>query len=308
MHQTKVSGHLTALFTILIWGTTFISTKLLLVDFSPVEILFFRFLIGFAALWLFYPRRLKLQNRRQELYFVGAGLCGVTLYFLFENIALTYSPASNIGIIVSVAPFFTAILARLFLDGEKPGIMFYLGFVLAIAGIVFISLQSTNELHLNPVGDVLAVLAAFVWAVYSIIVRKIGAFHYNTIATTRRTFFYGLVFMVPALFFLDFRFDISRFQNGSHLFNILFLGFGASAICFVSWNIAVKKLGAVKTSVYIYLVPVVTVITAFLVLHEQITLMMGIGMALTLLGLFLSEWRPRKKERRLCAEAPSLEQ
>ncbi len=77
MEQNKTIGHLSALLTILIWGTTFISTKVLLVDFQPVEILFFRFVMGLLALLVVYPHRMKGTMRKQELTFVIAGLCGV---------------------------------------------------------------------------------------------------------------------------------------------------------------------------------------------------------------------------------------
>ena len=79
-------GHLTAVITILIWGTTFISTKVLLTSFTPIEILFCRFIIGFIALNIFYTKRMKIKDRKHELLFAFAGLCGITLYFLFENI------------------------------------------------------------------------------------------------------------------------------------------------------------------------------------------------------------------------------
>lgn len=105
MENQRSAGHLAALFTVLIWGTTFISTKVLLADFQPAEILFFRFALGFAALLLVCPRRLELNDPRQELLFAAAGLCGICLYYLLENIALTYTMASNVGVIISVAPF-----------------------------------------------------------------------------------------------------------------------------------------------------------------------------------------------------------
>lgn len=101
--------------------------------------------------------------------------------------------------------------------------------------------------------------------------------------------------MIPALFFFDFQMELSRFVNISYLFNILYLGLGASALCFITWNFAVKELGAVKTSVYIYMVPVITVVTSVLVLQEQLTLLAGAGTILTLIGLFLSEYKPERK-------------
>ncbi len=290
MRSRKSAGHLAALFTIIIWGTTFISTKVLLTDFKPVEILFFRFVMGFAALFLVCPHRMKGVGRRQELTFVLAGLCGICLYYLLENIALTYTMTSNVGVIISVAPFFTAILSCLFLRSEgKLRANFFIGFVVAMAGIALLSFNG-SQMKLNPVGDVLAVLAAFVWACYSILTRKISSFGYPVILTTRRTFFYGILFMVPALFFFDFEMGLERFADLTHLLNILYLGLGASALCFVTWNLAVKALGAVKTSVYIYMVPVITVVTSVLVLKETVTLVSVMGTFLAVAGLFFSEY------------------
>ena len=285
----NIKGHGAAIITVLVWGTTFISTKILLADFMPFEILFYRFSIGLIILFAVYPHRLAWTNKKQESMFMAAGFCGVTLYYLFEIMALTYSAVSNVGVIISVAPFFTAILSNWFLDGEKPKKNFFIGFFAAITGISLISFNTSTVLRLNPVGDLLALMAAFTWAAYSILARKISQFGYNTIQTTRRIFYYGLTFMIPVLFLFRFEWGFERFMRPVNLFNILFLGLGASALCFVTWNFAVKLLGAVKTSIYIYLGPVVTVVTSVIVLNEKITWMSALGTLLTLAGLFMSE-------------------
>lgn len=111
-------GHGAALFTIVVWGTTFISTKVLLRSFQPVEILIIRFVIGYLLLFLAKPGLMKLTEKKQEWIFAAAGLCGICLYYLLENIALTYTLASNVGVIISAAPFFTAVLSRVFLKEE----------------------------------------------------------------------------------------------------------------------------------------------------------------------------------------------
>ena len=235
------------------------------------------------------PKHLKIKDKKQELTFAAAGLCGICLYYLLENIALTYTMASNVGVIISAAPFFTAVLSHVFLKTEeKLKVQFFIGFAVAMTGICLISFNG-RELELNPVGDILAVAAAFIWAVYSLLTRKISGYGLNTIQTTRRIFTYGIVFMLPFLFVFDFKLDVQRFLKPEYALNLIYLGLGASALCFVTWNYAVKVLGAVKTSVYIYIVPVITVVTSVIVLKEEITWIAAIGIGLTLIGLFLSE-------------------
>jgi len=295
MEHKKAAGHLAALLTIVIWGTTFISTKILLTEFQPVEILILRFVMGFLALCAACPKRLKVTDRRRELTFAAAGLCGICLYYLLENIALTYTLASNVGVIISIAPFFTAILTCWFMKSDEIlQARFFVGFVVAMTGIFLVSLHG-SELELNPIGDLLAVGSAFIWACYSLLTKKISSFGYPVVLSTRRTFLYGILFMMPTLLFSGISQDFSRFTNTTYLFHFLYLGFGASALCFVTWNFAVKELGAVKTSVYIYMVPVITVLMSALILHEALTPLSGIGTLLTLAGLFLSESKPERK-------------
>ena len=204
LQKYELTGHLVAFLTVLIWGVTFVSTKVLLEAFTPVEILFIRFSMGYLALAAAFPKFMKFTDLRLELLFAGAGLCGVTLYFLFENIALTYTMASNVGVLVSIAPFLTAMLAWKFLHTERPGCVFFVGFACAIAGISMIYFNGAGVLKLNPLGDALALLAAFVWAIYSVLIRKIGGYRLNTILVTRRAFFYGLVFMLPVISAMGF--------------------------------------------------------------------------------------------------------
>lgn len=290
MEEKLPLGHLAALFTVVNWGTTFIATKVLLEAFTPLEILIFRFVLGYIALAAVCPKRLRVEDWRKEGLFAAAGLTGVCLYYLLENIALTFSTASNVGVIVSASPLFAALLSLVLSRGkDRPGWRFLLGFLLSMGGICLIS-YTGSALALDLRGDLLAVMAAMVWAVYSLLTKQIGSFGWNVILTTRRIFFYGILFMIPAAAFLPFRWELGRLGNGSHLAMLLYLGLGACAMCFVTWNYAIKTLGPVKTMVYIYLVPVITVICSALILHETVTLRSAAGTALTLAGLVLSQW------------------
>jgi drug/metabolite transporter (DMT)-like permease len=289
----ELKGNLSAFITIFIWASSFISIKILLKDFSPIEIMFYRLILANIIFFAVSPHFIKYRNIKEELLFLGAGLCGVTLYYLFQNTALSLTSASNVSVLISISPFFTAIFSRYFAKEEHFSSNFFIGFGVSIIGIFLIGFDGNFILKLNPVGDLFAVLAAVVWALYSVILKKISALNYNTIQFTRKIFFYGLLFLLPLLNLTNFQFGLSRFGHMPNLLNILFLGAGASALCYVTWNFAVSVLGAVKTSVYIYAIPIITIVISSIVLHEKFTYVALFGVVLVLFGLFLSESKTR---------------
>lgn len=131
--------------------------------------------------------------KKHEILFAGAGLFGIVLYFMLENTALTMTYASNVGIIVACAPFFVAVVVGFFFKSEQTEWKFYIGFIVAITGIIAISLNGQKNFALNPLGDGLAFLAMISWGFYSALIRKIGELEYPTIAVTRRIYFYGIL-------------------------------------------------------------------------------------------------------------------
>ena len=289
MITKKVLGHLAALFSIVVWGTTFVATKILLRVFPPVEILIFRFAIAYFLLWIIYPKPLILKRLRDEIPFAIAGLCGITLYYLLENVSLVYTRASNVAIIVSTAPFFVAIVYSILGNrNEKPSKMFYLGFVFAIIGIILLSLTEEGFVF-SFKGDGLALVSAASWGFYSFYVKRCSDRGYNMFQITRRCFMYGLLFMLPVLPFAHISLSLDNFTDPTILFCLFFLGFLASAICFITWNYGVKLLGAVASSVYIYLTPVFTVVAAYFTIHEDFSLQSIVGMLLVMSGLVISQ-------------------
>ena len=304
------AGLFFASISIFLWGITFVSTKYLLRSFSPYEILLIRFFMAYLALWGSKPKKLRLSERKHEIYFMLAGLSGVTAYQFMENMAISYTSASNVSVIVSICPMFTAIFLQVFLKEKHLTPFFNIGFLLAIVGVALVSFNGVVNFHLNPKGDFLALLAAVSWGFYSLCIVKINALGFETVVVTRRIFFWAVIFMLPIGIFslltqgaslpseignvsviLDPAFNLSRIKNPLNWLNMGFLGLGASAFCFAAWSIACKKLGTVRATVGIYLIPVVTIIFAFFALGEKISLMGAIGAVLTIAGLFVSEIR-----------------
>lgn len=279
---------LAVLFTVAVWGLTFISTKILLDDFTPLQILELRFLIGWLSLLVLCRQRVAPCNFLDEMLFAAAGLSGVTLYFYVENVALLYTMTSNVSVIVSTAPFFTALLVWVVMRDSRPGLSFLAGFVMAMAGIILTSWPH-DGMAFNPVGDTLALAAAMAWAVYSVLVALLAGRGYGTLLMTRRIFFYGLVFMIPPAIYEGRLPSPQALANPVNMLNLFFLSLVASALCFAIWSFCIEKLGADRTSSFIYLVPGVTMLAAKGILQEPVGWHTILGATLAVAGVALSQ-------------------
>ena len=290
--------------TILVWGVTFVDTKALLADFSALEILVVRFALAYAALWAMCPRRLRGVPARDEAVFALAGLSGATLYQFVENLAIHWTNASNVSIIVSVCPMLTALASQWLLGEKVLSRRFALGFAIAMAGVAMVSLDGVRSFSFRPAGDLCALGASASWAVYSVLVTRINARGYPPLAAIRRVFFWALAAAVPLVAYgllrpesaaavscgIDLRAaaNAARFSSVPNWMHLGFLGLLASAACFAAWNAACERLGTVRATVGIYMIPAVTVLFAWLLLGERLTATGAAGAVLTLAGVVLS--------------------
>lgn len=281
--------HLLALFTVIVWGTTFISTKVLInYGLTPTEIFFYRFLLAYICIWFFSPKTFWAKSVKDEGLFLLLGLCGGSLYFITENTALGITLASNVSLILCTTPILTAFLSFIIYRKDKLTKNLIYGSVLAILGVSFVVFNGSFVLKLNPLGDFLTIMAAFSWAFYSLILKKMEP-HYPTLFITRKVFFYGIVTLLPMFYFDPVKFHTEILFQPVVWVNLLFLGFIASMLCFFLWNMAVKNLGIVRATNYIYVVPLVTLITSSIVLDEKITLIAMIGCFLIIMGVYVAE-------------------
>lgn len=283
-------GHILALAVSVVWGTTYISTKVLLTAFHPVEILIFRFLLAWAVLFLCSPKPLRPTSLKGELPFLCCGLTGLTFYSILENYALQFSLASTVGLIIASAPMFTALMLWLCRRSRRPGGAFFLGFFLAMAGIALISLAEGESFDCDPIGILLSLAAAVCWGGYGVCLEWAHADSgLNDLQITRKIFFWGLLFTIPFIWINGLSLDLSRFISPVLLGNTLYLGIGASALCFLAWNKASALIGSIATNVYLYLMPVITVVASVLILQEPVTALTLAAIVLILSGLILSQ-------------------
>ena len=289
----KIMGHFYAIFTILVWGSCFVLTKEMLTTYTAIQIIPLRMALAYVTLWVLRPKTLKLP-RKDELMFILIGVTGGSLYFFLQNTALSYPYAANVSILVALAPILTVILAQLFSrSGERLGKYVYIGAVIAIVGVVLVVLNGQLTFHLNPLGDFIALGAAFMWALYSILIKKYTE-QYDNFLVTRRVMLWAFLTSVPLMLVTDGMPDLRPlFTTPRILLSWLFLGVFGNAVCFAIWNVAFKRLGVVITNNYLYASPFVTLAAGYLILHEEITLMSIIGAVLITAGVIVALKKPK---------------
>ena len=284
--------HAIAFLIVVIWGTTFISTKILLINgLSPEDIFFLRFSLAYIGIRILGKSPWFAKNWKDELLFLLLGIAGGSSYFLAENFALKITQASNVAFIVCTAPLLTACLSHIFLKNEKLNRRLIQGSGLALFGVALVVFNGKFILQLNPLGDLLSFLAALSWAFYTILLKRISN-RYSMVFITRKVFFYGLLTILPAFIIHPLTTDTQLLFRPVVYFNLLFLGIGASLLCYFFWNTVIKHLGAVQTTNYVYFIPVITLIASSLFLDETITVFAITGLLLILAGVF---WAERKK-------------
>lgn len=288
--------HFVAFIVVAIWGSTFVFTKMLLLDgLSPAQIFTLRFLIAYVLLLPLSLRKTSLfcshSPVKDELLMVLLGLTGGSAYFLAENAALLYTTATNTSLIVCSCPLFTMLLvALIYRKTERFTKIQVMGSVLACLGMAVVVLNGHFVLHLSPLGDMLAFAACLCWAVYSLLLKTLTQ-RYDTLFVTRKVFFYGLLTIIPYYLIVPEELSTLHFSS-SILVNILYLGVVASLFCYLVWNWVIKKLGAVVATNWVYFNPIVTILFAWWLLSEQITPWLLLGTLMILIGMYLCD---RKK-------------
>ena len=284
--------HILAIITSAIWGTTFISSKLLLQEgLSPAAIMILRFVLAYVLMLPFVKGKWFCKSLKDELLMVLLGISGGSLYFLLENTALVYTQASNVAIIIAATPLLTMPTVNLLDRGKGASKRLYGYSLMSLAGVALVILNGNFVLKLNPIGDLLTFGAVVTWVIYSIIIAKVQE-RYSSWMITRKIFFYGVVTLLP--YFLIEPWDVTWEMMSRPMVwgNIAYLGVLASLGCYMTWNIVIKRLGAVDATNYLYINPIVAMITANLLLGERITPLAIAGTALILVGVYLAE---RKK-------------
>ncbi|MPZ31986.1 MAG: EamA family transporter [Rhodospirillales bacterium] len=290
------SGEAYLTVTVLIWGTSFPIAKPVLAVMDPWVFGFVR--CGLASLLLLGVLRMQGRSlalpRHEVLPMVGLGLLGVTCFQGLWGVGLAHTTASKAAILIATSPVWGTLIAHF--GGERLSSSGWLGVFLSFAGVLLIVNNSLVSLTVigggADLGDLIFLGNAIAFAVYSAVSRPFVARH-GALKTMVWVLLFGtcglLLLGVPGFAAQDW----AQLQ-GPLLLNLLYVGFGASAIAQVTWYAALSRLGLVRTVVAMFLVPVIAVLTAFAFLGETVSPLQGCGAALVLGGIWLCRRRPAK--------------
>ena len=198
--------------------------------------------------------------------------------------------ASNVAFLLCTAPLLTAFLSAAFYKEDRLTRRLLMGSMLALCGVGLIVFGGKEGLKVSPAGDLLTLCAAFSWACYSLVIRRLSG-RYPVSFITRKVFFYGVLTILPLFAVFPFRQNTAILCRPEVWSNLLFLALIASLVCFVAWNVALKKIGVLHTSNYIYLSPLVTLGASMLILGEGLTLCSAVGAVCILCGVYWAEKR-----------------
>ncbi len=286
--QRNILYHAIAIVTVVIWGTTFVSTKILInIGLSPAEIMLYRFVLAYFCMLPFAYKKLWANSFKDEFLMLLAGISGGSLYFVAENTALGITLASNVSLLVCTIPIITSVLSYLlYKESLKKRFMF--GSLVALAGVGMVVFNGSVLLKISPLGDFLTMVASVSWAFYCILLKRLSA-RYSIKFITRKVFFYGVLSLLPYFLFVPLEIDVELLKLPVVYLNLLFLGCIASMLCFLMWNTAVRFLGAAKTANYIYVVPLVTLLTSAAFLSETLTWVSLTGALAIIGGVYIAE-------------------
>lgn len=283
--------HILAIATAALWGTTFVSSKLLLNEgLSPAEIMTLRFVVAYVSILPFKRGKWLCDSWKDEFQMVVLGITGGSIYFLLENTALLYTQASNVAIIIAATPLLTTLAIHFISRQERVVASLYRYSLLSLLGVALVVFNGEFILKLSPIGDLLTLGAAIMWVIYSIVVLRLQE-RYDSLMITRKVFFYGIITLVPYFAIEPFTVAWGQLAKPVVAWNLLYLGVVASLLCYWAWNLVIEKLGAVRATNYLYINPIVALITSWAVLDERITWLALVGTGLILAGVYLAERR-----------------
>lgn len=286
----KIFANIGALLAVAAWGTSFISSKVLLesAEMTPIEVYIYRFSLAYLLLLCMSFKTIWAHTWKDEIQLLFCGVCAGSLFYVLENYALQNTTTSNVSLLSSISPLLTtALMALVFRKRISIGVV--AGSIIAFIGVGFVIFGHDASMKINPLGDLLALASALSWAIYSIGVKNLVPV-YNSLFITRKLFFYGVLTALPLLLIQNAPSHLATlFTDTTYLLNMGFLVLICSIAAYVIWNYSMKILGPVRANNYLYMQPLMTMVAAYIVFGEEISILGYLGCILIIGGLVISD-------------------
>jgi drug/metabolite transporter (DMT)-like permease len=293
---TKTTVHIAAFLSMLFWGISYVWSKIVFEYYTPLTTIFIRLLISFILLLLFMKMsgRFQVMKRKDIWIFAMGALFNPFLYFIGESYGLKIVSASVSAFIIATIPVFTPIVAYLFLR-EKLNKQNLIGLLVSFAGVLFIIVRLDLSLTVSPMGIGLLFMAVLSAIIYAVILKKLSA-KYRPVTIVAWQELIGSLYFLPFFLYFDFDSVLAITPSAKALLSLLMLGIFASAISYVLYTFVIQNMKLSKANIYVNLIPVFAVITAYFILDEIFTPMKIVGMILVIFGVVLSQMNEQKKK------------
>ena len=284
------AGPLAAVLATILWGGAYVAMKFVLQSFHPMTMIFLLLVIASILFLFFIPslRQKQTYTKGDWRIFSILVICQPCLYLIFEGYALSYTSASQAGMLSATLPIFVGAFGY-FLLKEKLSLIAWIGCIIAICGAAWLSLGSeANEHAPNPLfGNFLQICGMVVAAVYAICVRKLSRGYTPMFMTALQTWI-GVIFFLPVLFIPGM-----GLPEGGGTFSawvgLLYLGIGISFGAYSLYSFSISRMSAAGASMLMNLIPVFTLIFGMSILGERLTVTQCLASALVLGGVIVSQ-------------------
>lgn len=273
------------------WGGSFVANAIALKYVGSIEIASIRFFIAapllLIATYLWKGREIFTFDKKDIITFIILALTGVTFQYVIQVSAQNFTSATSASLLINTSVFFIMILSALFLN-EKMTWIRIMGAIIGFIGVALLITKGSLSLDLNEnaIGDLMIIMCALLWSIYSIYGKKIAT-KYHPLALLNYIFILGTIGLVP-FYFLTPHLPIQNVPLTA-LAAILFLAIFCSIIAYLVYNIALEKMDVSRVAVYIYFVPLSTIVLAAVILNETLTMASVAGGLMVLIGMYLAE-------------------
>ena len=277
-----------ALAIIAVWGFTYISTKILYAHgLSALDVLTLRTALAYVLLLAISPKWLFADTTKDEIKFALLGLVWVPLYYGLEHFALQATQASTVAILLATGPLMTAFIAAIFFRHFRMHFTTVMGLISAATGVFLMWFDNQVMFQLDGMASLMALGAAFCWALYSMMIKTLSGYPLSFIA--RKAFGYGLLALMP-FYIAQGGTPLAKLADATVVTNLLFLGIVTMTLCAVLWSRVSKEIGIKSASQYLYWVPVVSAVAALTLLNDQLSFVGIMGAVMILCGVWVAQY------------------